>query len=189
MSGRRDLVLATAVWAVLSLIGMALVAGIQILPDIASHEAQIEDDAMVLLTVVSIPVLMFVVIGMVYAAIRFRARPDDLEDGPPIHGHRALQAGWLVVTFAMVVGLFAYGAVGLIDIRGAQLADFEVLVHAEQWKWHFEYPAYGFTSDELHLPVGRRTHLAIDSDDVIHSLWMPAMGIKQDAVPLSLIHI
>src|SRR5665647_326960 len=109
MSGRRDLVLATAVWAVLSLIGMALVAGIQILPDIASHEAQIEDDAMVLLTVVSIPVLMFVVIGMVYAAIRFRARPDDLEDGPPIHGHRALQAGWLVVTFAMVVGLFAYG--------------------------------------------------------------------------------
>ncbi|MEO8625300.1 MAG: cytochrome c oxidase subunit II [Candidatus Limnocylindrales bacterium] len=183
MSSRRHLITAGLAWAILSAIFMVLVAGVQILPHIASHEAQIEDDAMVLLTVVSIPVLMFVVVGMIYSAIRFRARGDEQQDGPPIHGHRLFEAGWLVITFLMVIGLFGYGAVGLVDLRGAQTADFEVLVHAEQWKWHFEYPAYGFTSDELHLPVGQRARLTIDSDDVIHSLWMPALGIKQDAVP------
>ncbi len=26
-------------------------------------------------------------------------------------------------------------------------------------------------------------HLLIESEDVIHSLWLPALGVKQDAVP------
>ena len=90
---------------------------------------------------------------------------------------------WLGVSFALVIGLFGYGAVGLVDIRGVQSAEFEVQVSAEQWAWHFTYPSAGFTSKELHVPIGERVHLVINSDDVIHSFWVPAFGIKQDAVP------
>ena len=50
-SPRRHLWIAGAIWAVLSIVGAALVAGIQILPVIASREAEIEDSAFVLLTV------------------------------------------------------------------------------------------------------------------------------------------
>jgi cytochrome c oxidase subunit 2 len=179
---RRHLLVAGAAWAVLSIVGAVLVAGIQILPDIASKEAEIENSAFVLLTVLSVPVLMFVVVGLVYSALRFRANGDQ-EDGPPIHGHRGFQAIWLGVSFALVVGLFGYGAIGLVNIRGAQTADFEVQVSAEQWAWHFTYPSTGVTSKELHIPVGKRVHLVINSTDVIHSFWVPAFGIKQDAVP------
>jgi cytochrome c oxidase subunit 2 len=182
MTPRRHLLIATAIWLVLSAVSMAIVAGVEILPEIASREAKIEDAAFVLLTVVSMPVLWFVVVGLAYSAIRFRARPGDQEDGPPVHGHRGLQAGWLVVTFLMVIGLFVYGAIGLVEIRGAQTADFEVHVRAEQWKWHYTYPN-GLVSEDLHVPVDRRVHLIIESDDVIHSLWLPALGVKQDAVP------
>ena len=178
---RRHLWIAGAIWAVLSILGAALVAGIQILPVIASREAEIEDSAFVLLTVLSVPVLMFVVVGLAYSALRFRANGDE-EDGPPIHEHRAIQVVWLVVSFVLVIGLFAYGAVGLVDIRGAQAADFEVQVLGEQWKWSFKYPS-GVISKELHIPVGERVHLVINSKDVIHSFWVPAFGIKQDAVP------
>lgn len=181
MSPRRHLLTAAAAWVVLSVVSMVLVAGIQILPAIASREAEIEDAAFVVLTVVSMPVLMFVVVGLAYSAISFRAR-DGEGDGPPIHGHRAVQAGWLVITLAMVIGLFVYGAVGLVEIRGAREGDFEVHVRGEQWKWTFTYEN-GAASTELHLPVDRRTHLMIESDDVIHSLWLPALGVKQDAVP------
>ena len=83
----------------------------------------------------------------------------------------------------LVFGLFVYGAVGLVDIRGAQTADFEVDVRAEQWAWHFKYQATGVVSKELHIPVDRRVRLTIRSDDVIHSFWVPAFGVKQDAVP------
>jgi len=83
----------------------------------------------------------------------------------------------------LVLVLFAYGTVGLIDIRGAKTADFEVNISAEQWAWHYEYPETGVKSSELHIPVDQRVHLTITSIDVIHSFWVPAFGIKQDAVP------
>lgn len=180
-SPRRHLWVAGAIWAVLSVIGAALVAGIQILPVVASREAEIEDSAFVLLTVLSVPVLMFVVVGLGYSALRFRATGDD--DGPPIHGNRGFQAIWLGVSFALVIGLFGYGTVGLLDIRGAQQSDFQVEVLGEQWKWSFRYPDADVVSKELHIPVGERVHLVINSKDVIHSFWIPAFGIKQDAVP------
>jgi cytochrome c oxidase subunit 2 len=178
---KRHLLVAGAAWVVLSVVGITLVAGVQIIPIIASNEAMIENRAFVLLTVLSVPVLMFVVVGLAYAALRFRAAGDEA-DGPPVHGHRGFQAIWLGVSFALVIGLFTYGAIGLVDIRGAQSSDFEVQVSGEQWAWHFTYPS-GVTSKELHIPVGARVHLVINSTDVIHSFWVPAFGIKQDAVP------
>jgi cytochrome c oxidase subunit 2 len=149
---------------------------------IASREAAIENSAFVLLTAASVPILMLVVVALVYTALRFRAT-DEMADGPPIHGHARFQAVWLGISLLLVLGLFVYGAIGLVDIRGAQTADFEVKVSAEQWAWHYEYPAMGVKSSELHIPVDRRVHLTIISIDVIHSFWVPAFGIKQDAVP------
>ena len=73
-------------------VGAVLVAGIQIIPVIASREAEIENSAFVLLTVLSVPVLMFVVVGLAYSALRFRAAGDEA-DGPPIHGHAGLPGG------------------------------------------------------------------------------------------------
>jgi cytochrome c oxidase subunit 2 len=181
MSPRGHLLTAVLIWAVLSAISMALMAGIQVLPQIASDEAAIEDRTFVLLTVVSMPVLWFVVVGMGYSAVQFRAR-GRTTDGPPIHGHARLQAGWLIVTFVMVIGLFIYGTVGLVEIRGAQGSAFEVEVHAKQWEWEYHYPN-GTESKELHLPIHRRVHLVLQSEDVIHSLWLPALGVKQDVVP------
>ena len=182
MSPRRHLLTAGAAWIVLSVLGVALVTGMQIIPVIASREAEIEDRAFVLLTAASVPVLMLVVVALVYTALRFRAT-DEVADGPPIHGHAWFQAAWLGISLMLVFGLFVYGAVGLVDIRGAQTADFEVDVRAEQWAWHFKYQATGVVSKELHIPVDRRVRLTIRSDDVIHSFWVPAFGVKQDAVP------
>lgn len=182
MSPKRHLLIAGTAWVVLSVIGVVVVMGMQIIPVIASHEAAIEDDAFVLLTAVSVPVLMLVVVGLVYSALRFRAT-DETTDGPPVHGHAGIQAAWVAISFVMVLGLFVYGTVGLIAIRGAQSADFEVKVSAEQWAWHYEYPATGVKATELHIPVNRRVHLLITSSDVIHSFWVPALGVKQDAVP------
>lgn len=188
MSPRRHLLTAGAVWVVLSVLGVLLVVGVQIIPVIASREAEIENGAFVVLTVASVPILMLVVVGLAYTAIRFRAT-DDMGDGPPIHSHLAVQAAWIGISLLLVIGLFAYGAIGLVDIRGAQTADFEVNVSAEQWEWHFEYPATGVKSKELHIPVDRRVHLNIESIDVIHSFWVPALGVKQDAVPGRPTHI
>ena len=39
------------------------------------------------------------------------------------------------------------------------------------------------TANEVHLPVGRPVRFLLESADVIHSFWIPAMGGKRDVVP------
>lgn len=183
-NARRHLIIAGAAWLVASVLGIAAVLAVgRILPVVASKEATIVDGAFVLLTAVSVPVLMLVVVTLVYAALRFRARPDDDADGPPLHGHRALEVGWVLVTLVLVGFLALYGSLGLVEIRGGERHDLRVQVTALQWQWRFEYPDLGITSKELVLPVGERALVTITSRDVIHSFSVPAFGVKMDAVP------
>lgn len=183
-SQRRHLALAAAIWLVASILGIAavLVVG-RILPVVASREATIVDGAFVLLTVVSVPVLMLVVVGLLYSALRFRARGDDVAEGPPIYGHRALEIGWVGVTIALVGFLALYGSIGLLEIRGGEQHDLRVGATALQWQWRFEYPDLGITSKELVVPVNERILVTITSRDVVHSFFVPAFGVKMDAVP------
>lgn len=181
MSQRRHLLIAGTIWIVLSAIGVVLVSGMQILPHIASKEAVIEDDAFVLLLALSVPVMMFVVVGLGYSAWRFRAK-GETTDGAPVHGHGGVQALWVAISLVLVLVLFAYGSFGLVAIRGDQTSEYEVKIQGQQWHWTYEY-ASGVTSEELHIPVDKRVHLVINSIDVIHSFWVPAFGVKQDAVP------
>ena len=185
MSARRHFAIAAAIWAVLSVLGIAAVAGIQILPVIASREAEVVDRAFVVLTAVSVPVLMLVVVAIGYSAVRFRSDGSDEVDAPApaVRGHRLFEVGWVAVTTVAVLLLAAYGTAGLLEIRGDQNADLEVRVMATQWKWSFEYPASGVKSKDLVLPSDVRVRFTLESDDVIHSFYVPAFGIKNDVVP------
>jgi cytochrome c oxidase subunit 2 len=59
---------------------------------------------------------------------------------------------------------------------------------ARQWSWLFEYEN-GLKASELRVPLGKATHLALTSQDVIHSLYVPAFKVKQDAVPGMVNHL
>lgn len=61
-------------------------------------------------------------------------------------------------------------------------------ITAHMWWWEVRYsdPATGQAitlANELHLPVGRPVWLGLNSSDVIHSFWVPALGGKMDMVP------
>ena len=62
--------------------------------------------------------------------------------------------------------------------------DAEIDVTGQQWVWTFTYPGNGnVESQDLYLPIDRPVVFRVTSDDVIHSFWVPAMGIKVDANP------
>lgn len=118
------------------------------------------------------------VVGTALYAVATRERERDFST-------RRVLIGWGLVfpsvTLAALMG-FAF-------LRGEQLlarAEDEaalIRVHAEQWRWRFGYPGGEQSFGVLHVPAGREFTLAITSEDVIHSFWVPRLGGKMDAVP------
>ena len=63
-----------------------------------------------------------------------------------------------------------------------------ISVTAKMWWWEVRYhdPASGreiVAANEIHIPTGRAVYLGLNSADVIHSLWIPALAGKRDMVP------
>ena len=60
-------------------------------------------------------------------------------------------------------------------------------VTAKMWWWEVRYrdPAGGevTAANEIHIPVGQDVYLGLNAADVIHSLWIPALGGKRDMIP------
>ena len=59
----------------------------------------------------------------------------------------------------------------------------EIDVLAKQWMWQFEHPGGQREINELHVPAHQPVKLSMISLDVIHSLYFPALRIKQDVLP------
>ena len=63
-----------------------------------------------------------------------------------------------------------------------------IAVDARMWWWDVRYrhPAGGLdirAANEIHIPAGQTVYVALSSADVIHSLWVPALNGKIDAIP------
>ena len=120
----------------------------------------------------------------VYSVWKFRARPDDDTDGPPIHGHTGSRSRGRRLPTALVIAIAVLSAVALAKNDSLPSDRLVVEVTARQFAWSFAYPQYeDVGSAQLRLPLGRSVELKIRSLDVIHSFWVPQFGQKQDALP------
>ena len=121
---------------------------------------------------------------LIWAAIQYRRRPRDPLP-PQIHGNTIIEILWTTGP-VIVVGYILFITLPVIFSTQAPAPpssmDVEVIGH--QFWWEFQYPdANVVTANELHLPVGQTANLILQSDDVIHSFWIPALGGKRDAFP------
>ncbi|MCP3910807.1 MAG: cytochrome c oxidase subunit II [Actinomycetia bacterium] len=184
---RRDWAWFFGLWALLIAIGLFLVLGIDLLPGQYAREAEVVDEAYILLLLISVPVFALVSAALLTSFLRFRTKvgPDGpTEDGPPIHTNPKLLRGWLAVTSALALGVTINpGFVGLSELRGESEADHVIEVTAQRWSFRFTYENGGTTTQELVLPVDQRVRFEVTAADIVHSFWVPAFRVKIDAVP------
>jgi cytochrome c oxidase subunit II len=154
------------------------------LPKSATEEAGRIDFVFWFVTGICIFVFAIVAAVSVLAVVRFRARPDDDSDGPPIHGHTGLEILWTAVPTLLVTAITIVSAVVLAKNDAAGATPLKVDVFAQQFFWSYTYPGYdNKESSILRLPVNRSVVLTMHSKDVIHSFWVPEFRQKQDVVP------
>jgi cytochrome c oxidase subunit 2 len=166
-----------------SLVGIAIALLIDWFPESAAGSADKIDTVYDVLLICSVPVFVLVMTVAIYSVVRFRAKPGDLSDGPPIHGNTRLEVVWVTIPFLMVTALAIYGWIVLDDLEAKQPDTLIVNVTGQQFTWSFDYPSEKVKSNELVLPKDRPVEFRIHTKDVLHSFWVPEFRLKSDAVP------
>jgi|Deesub1362B_J571_1020462.scaffolds.fasta_scaffold02750_4 cytochrome c oxidase subunit 2 len=146
----------------------------------AANIAEKVDFVFALVLGISIFFMVLITTLLVVFVLKYRrSRHPKAEN---IRGNTALEITWTVIPTILVLIMFYYGWISFGFMRKAPPGAMEVKVTGRMWSWLFEYEN-GIQSDTLYVPYGKPVKLILSSQDVIHSLFIPAFRVKQDVVP------
>ena len=146
----------------------------------ASSYSGIVDQAFWYILGISALLLAGITAVMIWFAVRYSRKRNPTAS--QIHGSLLLETLWTVIPTLLVLSMFWYGWTGFRQMRAIPEGAMPILVTARMWSWSFQYPD-GRTSPELVVPLGRPVRVELRSLDVIHSFFVPAFRLKEDAVP------
>ena len=157
--------------------------GFRLLPEQASTHAPRVDLLYYCLLGMAVFVTVLVAALIVYFSIKYR-RGNTRVDRTPGSGHAlGLEITWMVIPFVISMGIFGWGAKLYFSGYRPPAGAIELRVVAKQWMWKFQHANGRREINTLHVPAGQPVKLTMISEDVIHSLYVPAFRIKRDVLP------
>ena len=99
-----------------------------------------------------------------------------------IKDNNLLEITWITIPLILVMLMFYYGYVAFSPQRNVPKDAMPITVIGKMWFWTFEYQG-GKQSPVMVVPLNKPVKLNLRSEDVIHSLYIPAFRIKEDVVP------
>jgi cytochrome c oxidase subunit II len=133
---------------------------------------------------VATAVFVFVTGMLLLAAARGRRKTEEQAQATPRWGEPFIVVAGVVVSGAILVGFFLFSLAKVQALEDAgRRSKLTVSVVGHDWWWEVRYPNGAVSANEIHIPTGERVRLALDTDDVIHSFWVPRLGPKIDMVP------
>jgi cytochrome c oxidase subunit II len=124
------------------------------------------------------------ILGALTAYILFRYRRGSDANRDPIRIPTwKIETGWTVVTLGVFLYFFVRGTSVYLDMQRIPEGEDVIHVVARQWMWDMRYENGRREFNALHLKQNSPVRLVLSSEDVIHSFFVPAFRMKQDAVP------
>jgi len=143
---------------------------------------------------------------IVWAVIVYRRRTGQTGLPVQLRYNMPIEIFYTIVPLILVLGFFAFTARDQNAIEKPYAnPDLTIQVYAKQWAWDFNYvddnvydPGIQVQPDDnsatpgsvqegeiptLYLPENKKITIQLDSRDVIHSFWVPAMLYKKDVIP------
>jgi len=117
-----------------------------------------------------------------YFLIRFRRR-SETEVTRKVEGTLGWEVLFVGLPLTTFLVWFFMGYHDFIRMQTPPPDAMDVYVVGKQWMWKFTYPEGPNAIGVLRVPVGKPVRLLLTSRDVIHSFYVPAFRIKQDALP------
>jgi cytochrome c oxidase subunit 2 len=144
---------------------------------------------------------------MIYSLIHHRKSKGYIPAS--FHDNTRLEILWSIIPFLILVGLAVPATKVLMRMEDSSDAYLTVKIVGYQWKWEYQYLDQGiryFSNlatpyEQIHntekkgewyllevdkplvVPVNKKIRFLVTSNDVIHSWWVPELGVKRDAIP------
>ncbi len=135
------------------------------------------------LLIISAVILAIVCFIVFYSIFRFRARPGSPEPSQ-ITGSKKIEVIWTALPLLIITGICIYTARAMLPLTPPDNQPPDLVVVGHQWWWEARYPKSGaITANEIHIPVGQKLLVRLESADVVHDFWVPRLARKMDMVP------
>jgi cytochrome c oxidase subunit 2 len=125
------------------------------------------------------------------------------------HENTTVEVIWTVIPFIILLFMAYPATKTILAMKDTSSPAMTVKVTGYQWKWNYDYLQEGFgfysnlstplaqienrepkgehylleVDNPMVVPVDTKVRVLITANDVIHSWWVPAFGVKQDAIP------
>jgi len=141
-------------------------------------------DVIVIAMLVISSAIVLLVAGLVLGfSIRYRRGSSAQRGELPEFMQKEVEVGWTAGTLFLALFLFGWASITVLATSRPEGSALEIHVEARQWMWKARHPNGAREINELHLPLGEPVRLVMQSQDVIHSFFVPAFREKQDVVP------
>ena len=128
------------------------------------------------------------------------------------HENTTVEIVWTIVPVLILLGMAYPATRTVIAMKDTSDPDITIKATGYQWKWGYDYlkgegegirfvSALSTPQDQIDgradkgehyllevdnpvvVPVGKKIRVLLTANDVIHAWWVPAFGVKQDAIP------
>jgi len=153
-------------------------------------------------------VIFVLVFGVMFYSI-YKHRKSVGHQAAQFHENTTVEIVWTVIPFLILVFMAWPATKTILAMRDTSGSDITIKVTGYQWKWGYDYLQEGFgiysnlatplaqienrepkgqnylleVDQPLVVPVNTKVRVLITANDVLHAWWVPAFGVKQDAIP------
>ena len=148
------------------------------------------------------------VFGVMFYAL-YRHRKSVGHQAVQFHENTLVEIVWTIIPFLILLFMAYPATKTVLAMHDTSAPDMTIKVTGYQWKWGYDYLQEGFgfysnlttplaqienrepkgehylleVDNPLVIPINAKVRVLVTAGDVIHSWWMPAFGVKQDAIP------
>jgi cytochrome c oxidase subunit 2 len=153
-------------------------------------------------------VIFVAVFGVMFYSI-FKHRKSVGHEAHQFHENTTVEIVWTVIPFLILLFMAFPATKTILAMKDTTAPDMTVKITGYQWKWNYDYLQEGFgfysnlatplaqienrapkgenylleVDNPMVVPVDTKVRVLITAGDVLHAWWVPAFGVKQDAIP------
>ena len=156
-------------------------------------------------------VIFIGVFGVMFYSV-LKHRKDAGYKAANFHHSTTVEIIWTIIPFFILIGMAYPATKTIIAMKDTSSPDITIKTTGYQWKWGYDYligegEGISFLSalstpraqienkepkgenyllevdNPLVVPVGKKVRILLTASDVLHAWWVPALGVKQDAIP------